>query len=193
VVLDSDLDLVASTPDADRLLAQLDRASTARPLPVAVYAVAAALEGIDRATVPAGVLPSATVPTTAGYWLNIHASRLLGPPGEDRIAVVVEPARPRATTSLLLSAHGLTARETEVARLVLRGESTRAISGSMHISAHTVQDHLKSIFDKTGVRSRGELVGQIFLDHYATRWEAPATATPGLLVRSISPDERRCP
>ena len=41
------------------------------------------------------------------------------------------------------------------------------------------------------VRSRGELVGQIFLDHYATRWEAPATATPGLLVRGISTDRSR--
>ena len=48
-------------------------------------------------------------------------------------------------------------------------------------------------FDKTGVRSRGELVGQIFLDHYATRWQAPATTTPGLLVRGVSPDLRRCP
>ena len=40
----------------------------------------------------------------------------------------------------------------------------------------------------SGVRSRGGLVGQIFLDHYATLWEAPATATPGLLVHGISPD-----
>jgi len=62
---------------------------------------------------------------------------------------------------------------------------TKEISRALSMSPYTVQDHLKSIFNKTGVRTRGELVGQIFLDHYATRWEAPPTATPGLFVRSI--------
>jgi DNA-binding CsgD family transcriptional regulator len=87
-----------------------------------------------------------------------HASRLDGA-GAGRIAVVVEPCAPRATVAIRLAAYGLSRREAEVARLVLRGSSTRAISAALHISPHTVQDHLKNVFDKLGVRSRRDLVG----------------------------------
>lgn len=37
---------------------------------------------------------------------------------------------------------------------VLRRASTHEISGALHLSGHTVKDYVKSIFDKTGVRSR---------------------------------------
>ena len=95
-----------------------------------------------------------------GGWLHLHASWLRAASGT-RIAVVVEPAEPQSTLGVILAAYGLTARKLDVARLVLRGGSTRAISDALHISAHTVQDHLKSVFDKVGVRSRRDLVSHL--------------------------------
>jgi DNA-binding CsgD family transcriptional regulator len=168
VLLAEDLSVVAITPDAEQLLSLIEPDRPGRhPLPMVVYAVAAALRAIVRdtsppphtATLPG--LPSSRVLTAAGLWLNVHASRLSGPPDAGQLVVILEPVEPRATVPLILSAYGLTTREAEVARLVLRGQPTNAIADVLHISRHTVQDHLKSVFDKTGVHSRRDLVGHL--------------------------------
>jgi hypothetical protein len=52
---------------------------------------------------------------------------------------------------------------------VARGLPTSEIAGRLHLSAYTVQDHLKSIFEKSGTGSRGDLVARLFFDHYAPR------------------------
>jgi len=127
---------------------------------VPVHAVATALMTLERGVTSAPPVPSTRARTADGHWLDVHASRLQGPP-DGRIAVVLERAGGHTIAQLLLAAHGLTPREVDVARLVLRGTATATIASTLHISRHTLQDHLKSIFDKVGVRSRRELVGRL--------------------------------
>jgi DNA-binding CsgD family transcriptional regulator len=95
-----------------------------------------------------------------GQWAVLKASPLIGE-DEDQIAVTVEPASGDQLLGLLLVAYGLTARERDLCREVINGGSTSEIAGRLFISSNTVQDHLKSIFAKVGVRSRGELVARL--------------------------------
>ena len=99
----------------------------------------------------------------------LHASRLRAADAEGRIAVIFEEARPSEIAPLIVVAYGLTKREGEITRLVLRGLSTAEVSRELHITPNTVRDHFKSIFDKVGVRSRRELVGQVFAQQYQPR------------------------
>jgi DNA-binding CsgD family transcriptional regulator len=76
----------------------------------------------------------------------------------------MEPARTDELSPLLADTYGLTERERAVTRLVARGLATEAIADRLFLSPWTVQDHLKSIFARVGVRSRGELVARLFFD-----------------------------
>lgn len=80
------------------------------------------------------------------------------------MVIVIEPSKPEEVVWLNVAAYDLSSREEEVIRLVVRGASTRQISRTLFISEYTVQDHLSNAFEKVGVRSRGELVKQLFFD-----------------------------
>lgn len=72
----------------------------------------------------------------------------------------------------LLESHGLTQREVEIVILLARGLATKDVAAELTLSPHTVRDHIKTIFEKTGVNSRGELVARLFAEHLLEAFHA---------------------
>ncbi|RFT67845.1 LuxR family transcriptional regulator [Bacillus clarus] len=76
--------------------------------------------------------------------------------------VLLEMARPEDAFLLIVDSYNLSLREKEVIDGILRGMTTKELAEELRISKYTVQDHLKSIFNKVGVYSRSELVWEVF-------------------------------
>jgi DNA-binding CsgD family transcriptional regulator len=102
--------------------------------------------------------------TRRGVWLLMHGAVL---EGTGQVALVIEPAKSADVAPLIVEAYGLTGRELDVTRAIARGLSTSEIAAELYLSPHTVRDHVKGIFEKVGVSSRGELVHRVFAEHYA--------------------------
>jgi DNA-binding CsgD family transcriptional regulator len=169
LVLSDDGEVESATPGVQRWLQALpDGDWDAGKLPSSVLAVAGrALRTAEHPDEPGQVAVSRVL-SRSGTWIVLHGASLVAS-GTRRVAVIVEPAHPARIAPLLMSAYGLTEREQDVTRLVLQGNSTTEIAERLVVSAHTVQQHLKSVFDKTGVRSRRDLVGKVFFAHYEPR------------------------
>jgi DNA-binding CsgD family transcriptional regulator len=113
----------------------------------------------------AAELPMSAVKTATGTWLVLHGARL----GERGIAVFLQRAHPTLVAPLLLRAYGLTAREQDVAQWLLRGATTAQAAQRLAISPHTVNEHVKAIYEKTGARTRGELSATVFFGEHLPR------------------------
>ncbi len=180
LTLAEDLSIVEMTPAAEWWLSEIGDWPQGGKLPVSIYVAATRLQAIERLPeTPVEMMPRARVRTRSGQWLALHASRLASATSAGPIAVILEPARPAEVASLTLLAYALTERETQVAQLVLKGNSTEDIAEALTISELTVQQHLKAIFDKVGVRSRRDLVAQIFARHYWPRIARAMGLSPG--------------
>ena len=99
---------------------------------------------------------------------------------DERIAVTMAPAGPVEMTPLRLELYGLSEREREVTRLLVRGLSNEEIGSALHITRYTVKDHVKAIYAKLGVTTRHEMTARLFVEHHV-----PALASGG--VREYTP------
>jgi DNA-binding CsgD family transcriptional regulator len=168
--------VASTTPGTDALLADMPDGGGDR-LPSAVLSVAASALSEEGST------PTARVRGRSGRWLELHGVAW-HPDGEPCAAVIIEGAHPARIAPLLMAAYELTEREQQVTRLVLQGRSTDEITQALTVSPLTVQEHLKNIFDKTGVRSRRDLTGKIFFAHYEPRLrDNEARTTNGVPLR----------
>ena len=178
LVLAADLSLISANPTAEKLLAEAEDDSWRgqAEVPYAVHGVVGGLIARDKDDVAADApQPRARMRTATGRWLTLSATWLSGPrpESERQIAVVLETATPIQVWPLVTAAYQLSPRESEVTLLVARGLSTNEISRVLRIANNTVQDYLKSIFDKFGVRSRGQLLAAIFSSQYLPLMPGP--------------------
>jgi len=104
-----------------------------------------------------------------GRWLVLHASPLTGPGTNEggSVALVIEAAKSAEIAPIIIEAYSLTSRERDVLGAIARGSSTAEIAAELFLSPHTVRDYIKTVFDKLGVSSRGELVARLFAEHYS--------------------------
>ena len=161
LTLDEDLQITSRTAASQGWLdVLLPPGPEGRAIPASVYNVAAQLLAVE-----AGIddRPASTrVHLGDGFWLTLRAARLASdPPESDSLApgtggivVTIEEASATERLDLFARAVGLTAREYELLGWLATGSDTRAMARQMSLSEHTIQDHLKSIFTKTGSRDR---------------------------------------
>lgn len=151
LILDRSLVVRTTTPGTDEFLARL-LPRDGRPVPAAAYNVAAQLLAREAGDVEAA---RARVHLGEGCWLTLEAAWF----GAE-IAVTISRTTPEDRIDLFCRSHGFSAKEARVLDQLAVGHDTREVARALSIAESTVQEHLKSIFARTGVRSRAAVVAR---------------------------------
>jgi DNA-binding CsgD family transcriptional regulator len=145
-------------PTYAHLAALLPAAGGRDAVPAAAFNVAAQLCAVEAGVVDGVARSRVFVPGAS--WMTARAARLATASADAEIAVTFETAGPAERAALYARVAGLSGREGDVLRAVAAGHDTRRVAQLLGISAHTVQDHLKATFAKTGADSRRQLVAR---------------------------------
>ena len=161
LVLDDHLRLSGFTPAARAWCEALNpnRVRFADGIPSAIWNVVGRLLGAEHGVCPQ-LSPCVRMRARDGSWGVVEAARLQGE--GTGIVVTMRQASSLEVLGLVSRAHALSPRECQVLALLLAGSRRNETAERLSISRYTVEDHVKSILGKVGVRSRRELVTGVF-------------------------------
>ena len=169
VLLDDRGAVVSMTEHAKTYLAELSHPPVEHrgtTLPGEAYVVGARARA--RAAGLPGPAPVARTRARSGQWLTLRADCSRDTAGVTvSTAIVIEPSRSNELLPLFVAAHGLSPREETVLAELVKGSTTQETARAVGLSPHTVRDHVKSLHEKVGVRSRAELVRELYRLQYA--------------------------
>ncbi|MGI5205568.1 helix-turn-helix transcriptional regulator [Spirillospora sp. CA-108201] len=161
LVVGADETVVAATPSARDWIDELGTVP-ATVSPGALVEPHAPLEStvwnLTQAARGAGAPCLTRVPTRRG-WIVMRAQPMTSAePGA--VAVTIQPATGTDLLPAMALWHGLSPRESAIVGHVLQGMATKQIARRLGVSPHTVNDHFKSIYRKSGVCAREELLAR---------------------------------
>lgn len=161
LLVDDDLHVVAQTAATEEWLqVLLPRGAHEVTIPASVYNVAGQLLAQEQGTDPHPAM--SRVHLADGFWVTLRAARLdpAEATGSAAIAVTLEETSPLDRLEVFVRSFALSPREREVLNLLATGLDTRQLARRLFLAEHTIQDHLKSIFAKTGARNRPALLSR---------------------------------
>ena len=152
--------VVQYTPAAERWLRDLEDLGPGwrewDGLPRALHTVVLSLR---RALSPERARDGESVPSLrararSGRWLTLYGSVTEATPERRaETVIIIEPTKSEELLPFSMTAYGLSPREEEIVKFVVRGLSTTRISGHS-LSPSTPSKPFRSVFEKVGVRSR---------------------------------------
>jgi DNA-binding CsgD family transcriptional regulator len=143
------------TPTATSILADLADVGfpTGEPLPTAI-----------RTAIAAGAIEMRSRGKSGQQYIVATSRAEPGADGRSATVVVIRATAQRQPAPWVAARYGLSPRERDVVAAVMRGEPTKCIAAALHLSPHTVAEHLDRACRKVGVRGRRELISRLFMD-----------------------------
>ncbi|MCP2257498.1 DNA-binding transcriptional regulator, CsgD family [Streptoalloteichus tenebrarius] len=106
--------------------------------------------------------PALVVGPAASYgrWIVCHGQPL-DDEGVGDVAIVLQSATTDQVLPVFCDWYGITARERQIVASLAQGAAPKQIARRLDLSPHTVNDHLKAVFRKTGASGRDELLAAL--------------------------------